>query len=57
MPAFRRRYGFRFSTPLSASFSRTRSAYIFFSFAFSASSSFERSRTDALSPPYFALQF
>jgi hypothetical protein len=42
LPAFRRRYSFRFKTALIASFSSARSAYIFFSRAFSASSSRSR---------------
>src|SRR5712691_12603810 len=56
LPAFRRRYSFRFSTALIASFSSARSAYIFFSRAFSASSSRRRFNSETLKPPYFAFQ-
>ena len=56
LPAFGRRYSFRCRTPLIPLFSSARSAYIFFNFAFSASSFLSRFRSDTPSPPYFAFQ-
>src|SRR5581483_10461419 len=49
----RRPYSFRFRTSLMAAFSSARSAYIRFSFAFSASSSRNRFTSDTDAPPYF----
>lgn len=48
-----RPYSFRFSTSLIAAFSRARSAYIRFSFVFSASSSRNRFTSETVAPPYF----
>jgi hypothetical protein len=49
-----RRHRFRLKTSLIAAFSSTRSAYIRFSFAFSASSSFSRFNSPTDAPAYFA---
>src|SRR5688572_9113673 len=47
-----RPYSFRFNTSLMAAFSSARSAYIRFSFAFSASSSRRRFTSETVAPPY-----
>src|SRR5579862_8720010 len=52
----RRRQSFRLRTSLIAVFSNARSAYIFFSFAFSASSSRNRLSSDTAAPPYLDFQ-
>ena len=54
LPLRERRYSFRWSTSLIAAFSKARSAYIRFSFAFSASSSFSRFNSPTDAPAYFA---
>ena len=51
-----RLYSFFESRSLIAAFSSASSAYIRFSFAFSASSSFIRLSSETLTPPYFARQ-
>src|SRR5688572_17675574 len=48
----KRPYSFRLRTSLMAAFSSARSAYIRFSFAFSASSSRNRFTSDTEAPPY-----
>ena len=56
LPARERRYNFRLSRSLIAAFSRARSLYIRFSFAFSDSSSFRRFRSGTVAPAYFFFQ-
>ena len=56
LPLRGRRHSFRCSTSLIAAFSSASSAYIRFSFAFSASSSFSRFSSETVAPPYFDFQ-